>query len=415
MKLVQLFLFCVVSAWVPAWAFQAAKPLEFANPVQDKNFYLLSAIERAPAAREAFKTSAILARIAAERLAALDHAVTFCNADNECNAAAFQWTEAQIDEAGKALADLYRTSPPLHALTDNQLRDSGMYVRYQGLTGAQLLERAWADCLHGTNHIIDVYALGKPPRYPEIDSITYDPKSPAWRNHLEYLTQIMQEDPARLDLAFSSSLRFALAAMNLSNRDEAGRLEPMENGEHAAAFRRAKTLDWARYPYTVIVVPGSGNERTGIALSLGGKFRDEIAVKRFREGKAPFILVSGGYVHPSQTPYAEALEMKRDLMTRFAVPEDAIIIDPHARHTTTNMRNAARLMYRYGLPFDRKALVTSDPSQSTYIEGAVFAKRCLDELGYVPYKIVGRTSIFDLEFIPAIESLQADPREPLDP
>jgi hypothetical protein len=107
--------------------------------------------------------------------------------------------------------------------------------------------------------------------------------------------------------------------------------------------------------------------------------------------------------------------MKRDLMTRFGIPEDAILVDPHARHTTTNMRNAARLIYRYGIPFDRKALVTSDPGQSEYIENRTFAKRCVDELGYVPYRLLGRISAFDLEFVPGRDSLQSDPRDPLDP
>src|SRR5262249_9951473 len=104
-----------------------------------------------------------------------------------------------------------------------------------------------------------------------------------------------------------------------------------------------------------------------------------------------------------------------DLMTRFGIPAEAIIVDPHARHTTTNMRNAARLIYRYGIPFDKKSLVSTDRQQSEYIEGAVFEKRCLDELGYLPYRLERRTSAFDLEFVPQIESLHADPADPLDP
>jgi uncharacterized SAM-binding protein YcdF (DUF218 family) len=96
-------------------------------------------------------------------------------------------------------------------------------------------------------------------------------------------------------------------------------------------------------------------------LSPAGRLRDELAAKRFRDGKAPFLIVSGGFVHPIRTEFSEAIEMKHDLMTRFGIPADSIIVDPHARHTTTNMRNAARLMYRYGIPFDKTALVTTDP------------------------------------------------------
>jgi hypothetical protein len=141
----------------------------------------------------------------------------------------------------------------------------------------------------------------------------------------------------------------------------------------------------------------------------------ELASRRYREGKAPLIIVSGGFVHPAQTPYAEALEMKKALIGEFGVGPESIVVDPHARHTTTNMRNAARLLYRYGAPFEMTVLVTTDPNQSTYIEGDVFAKRSMDELGYMPYKIGKRLSAFDLEWLPEINSLQADARDPLDP
>jgi hypothetical protein len=39
----------------------------------------------------------------------------------------------------------------------------------------------------------------------------------------------------------------------------------------------------------------------------------------------------------------------------------------------------------------------------------------MDELGYVPQKILSRISSFDLTFLPIRSSLQANPLEPLDP
>jgi hypothetical protein len=390
-------------------------PVRLESPVQDKNFYLLSMLERTPEVRDAVKADPALAHIAAERLASLDKAAKTCNLDLDCYAAAFQWSDAQAKDAGHALTDLYRTSPALRRLADGALRESGMYVRYQSLAGDQLLDYAWADCVRGINHMIDVYGLGKAPRYPAIDSITYDVKTDAWRHVVQNLAATLEDDRGRLVLFSSPSMRFALELMWLNHRDEAGRFEPMEIGENALVVRRIRSVNWARYPYSVIVVPGAGNDLPGFRLSPEGKLRDEIAVKRYREGKAPFLLVSGGFVHPSQTEFAEAVEMKRDLIARFGIPADAILIDPHARHTTTNMRNAARLMYRYGMPFDKKALVTTDLGQSQSIESPAFAKRCMDELGYVPQQILGRVSPFDLEFRPVLDSLHADPLDPLDP
>jgi hypothetical protein len=391
------------------------KPLDLQSPVRDKNFYLLSAIERTPAVRDAAKRDPVLARIAAEHLAAIDHAVEACNIDIDCNTSAFRWTDAQIEEAAHALSALYAASAPMRTLVDGPLRASGMYVRFADQAGPAFLERAWIDCIRGINHAIDVYGLGKAPRYPAIDSVTYDPKGDAYRRIVQHLVAVLQDDRSGLDLAFSASLRFALELMLMNQRDEAGRFEPMERGENAAAIRRIQSVDWSRYPYTVIVVPGSGNDRPGVRFSPNGVLRDEIAAKRYREGKAPFVLVSGGFVHPNQTEFAEAIEMKRDLMTRLGVPEDAILIDPHARHTTTNLRNAARLMYRYGIPFDRKALVTTDPTQSRGIQSPAFVTRCNTELGYMPVRVIGRMNLFDLEFLPLKDALQADPQDPLDP
>jgi DUF218 domain len=407
---------CCLLAALPGLAADPLRaPVRLEAPVQDKNFYLLSLLERTPDVRDALKAEPALARIAAERLSALDKAAKTCNLDLDCYAAAFEWSDAQAKDAGHALAALYRTSPAVRRLADGALRESGMYVRYQTLGGGQLLDRAWSDCVHGINRIIDVYGLAKAPRYPAVDSMTYDVKSDAWRHIVQNLAATLEDDRGNLALFSSPSMRFALELLWLNHRDEAGRFEPMETGENALAIRRIKSTDWAKYPYSVIVVPGAGNDLPGFRLSPEGKLRDEIAAKRFREGKAPFLLVSGGFVHPSQTEFAEAIEMKRDLITRFGISADVILIDPHARHTTTNMRNAARLMYRYGMPSDKKALVTTDLGQSQSIESPAFAKRCMDELGYVPQQILGRVSPFDLEFRPTLDSLQADPQDPLDP
>ncbi len=394
---------------------QTPAPVKLVSPVQDKNFYLLSMLDRTPAVRETVKTDPDLSRIASQRLAALDNASKSCALDLDCYAAAFEFTDAQSDEAAHALAALYRSSPAVRAFTDGPLRASGMYVRYHNLSGDQLLDHAWSDSRRGMNHMIDVYGLGKAPRYPAIDAITYDPRADTYRRVVQTLAAVLKDDRRSLDLFFAPSLRFAMELMLLNQRDEAGRFEPMEAGENALAIQHVKSVEWNKYPYSVIVVPGAGNDRPGIRLSAGGKLRDEIAAKRFRDGKAPFLIVSGGFVHPARTEFSEAIEMKHDLIARLGVPADAIIVDPHARHTTTNMRNAARLMFRYGIPLEKKALVTSDPGQSQYIENPAFEKRCLDELGFVPHKLIARTSPFDLEFLAMLDSLHIDPMDPLDP
>jgi len=107
--------------------------------------------------------------------------------------------------------------------------------------------------------------------------------------------------------------------------------------------------------------------------------------------------------------------MKRALIADYHIPASAILVDPYARHTTTNMRNAARQIFRYGIPFDLPALMVSDAAQTRYIAAPGFAERCLRELGYVPYRILERESETSLVFLPTLESLQQDPIDPIDP
>ncbi len=387
----------------------AAMPVDWKNAVEEKNFYLLASIQRDPAIHKAVRDQPALAQIAAERIVTLNRAVSTCKTEVECYAIALKWPEP--DPAGEALAQALAASPEFVG----KLRESGLYVRYNGFTGSELIKHAWADAVAGMNHAIDVYGRGVAPRYPAIDSATYDVKTDSGARIVAYLAAVLDDDKSGLDLFFSPTLRFALGLMDLNLRDEAGRLEPLEKGENAAALRKIKSIDWTQFPYSAIVVPGSGNDRPGVHISPYSQLRVQLAARRYREGKAPLIVVSGGFVHPSQTPYAEAVEMKRELMQKYAIPEEAILIDPHARHTTTNIRNAARILYRDGVPFEKTVLITTDPSQSASIENPEFEKRCLRELGYMPHFLVQRTSAFDLEVMLKIESLHGDPMDPLDP
>jgi hypothetical protein len=406
----------VIAVCLASVAFaQQPAPLHLTAAVQDKNFYLLSLIERDKSARRAIETDPVLAAIATAKGESLAKAAKSCGLELLCYATATKWTDAEIGSAGNALRGLYTENVAVKQMVDGPLRASGVLVRYHGKPGADLLAQGFEDAARGINNAIEVYGTGRAPRYPEIDSVSFDVKQDSYRRLVQTIAAVLEDDKTSMDLFFEPSLRFALALMDANHRDEAGRLEPLESGENAASVKRIPSVEWSRFPYSVIVVPGSGNDRPSWSLSPYGKLRVMLAAKRFREGKAPFILVSGGFVHPSQTPYCEAIEMKKSLMADFGIPEDAILVEPHARHTTTNIRNAVREIYRSGIPFDKKALITTDPGQSSSIESPAFARRCITEMGYEPQRLLGRISQFDLEFLPRIESLQMDPADLLDP
>jgi hypothetical protein len=390
-------------------------PLRLEAPIQDKNFYLLSLIERTPAAAQALQSEAGLSAVARRKREALAKAFPACAPEPTCAIEPFRFTPEESTETATALRHIYKHSEAVRRLVDGPLRQSGAYIRLHGRGGDDVLVAAWLEAAKGINKIIDVYGYGRAPRYPLIDSASFDVKSAEYHSAIHTAAGTLGEQAGDLKLFFQPSLRFALYLLEINKRDEAGRHEPLEARDNQAALRHLAAIRWERFPYTVIVVPGAGADRTTWNISPESKLRLDLAARRFKAGKAPLILVSGGYVHPNQTLYCEAIEMKKSLIADYGVPAEAILVDPHARHTTTNLRNAARLMFRYGIPLTRKALITTDAYQSAYIESGTFTKRCDDELGYRPHQVLGRVSAFDLEFLPRSESLQIDPLDPLDP
>ena len=91
--------------------------------------------------------------------------------------------------------------------------------------------------------------------------------------------------------------------MEASDRDEAADYEPLASGENAAPAAAVAAIDWKVWPYTVILVPGAGPEIENQPISPTGKLRCAYAADLYREGKAPFIIVSGGRVQTEKTSY----------------------------------------------------------------------------------------------------------------
>ncbi|MDZ5647777.1 YdcF family protein [Nitrospirillum sp. BR 11828] len=392
----------------------APQPLVYKQPLRDKLFYGLSLLARDPQALAAVATSPDLSRLAAERRARARGAVETCGGDTGCYVRGFDWSDAEVTAAGQALAAALKAHPDATRRLVAALDASGLYPSMPG-QDADVVVRAWAQAAATAHHILAVYGGGEKPRGPAIDGPAYDVATPAYGTLVKSAASVLADGLADDSLFFEPTEAFALLLLEINRRDEAARLEPLEAGENKAAVARLKTIKWANYPYTALVVPGYGPETAGVALSAPSLLRVKLAAKRFHDGKAPVIIVSGGYVHPNQTPYNEALEMKKALVQDYGVPAAAILVEPHARHTTTNLRNADRLIYRYGMPMDRKALVVTDLGQSGYITEDRFATRNQEDLGYVPFTALERVSPFDVAYLPTLSALTLDAGDPLDP
>ena len=387
--------------------------------VQDKAFYLLTLFQTQPAARRALLADPVLAAEARGRRAQLRTAQTACKGDIACALAAFRWSDARAEELADAVVAALRRAGVLDALAEQHLRPSGRFQLYAGLDNAALARRAFIDAAKGLDRIDRVYGLGEKPLYPVIDSMAY-PSANAdarkmWQDAIGDMLDVAVEGPDRDELFFDLPLQAALDLLDMNDRDEPARLEPLQQGENAAAWTYARTIDWKAWRYPVMLIPGRSPVLENNPLSPEAKQKMRLAARRFRQGLAPIIVVSGGYVLPSQTRFAEALEMKRELMRTYGVPERAILVDPFARHTTTNLRNTERLLFEIGAPLDRPILVTTTAYQSSYIEGQVFHDRCLRELGYLCFSDLERLSMFDTVLSLPLVSLQRDARDPLDP
>lgn len=376
--------------------------------VAQKNFPLVSSLYSDKAASICSSDKALQA-IAQAKRTALQNAGTGADA-----AKVLLFTEEEIETAASRLSALYSPKNELGSIV-RKLRSQGSYFIFDGLSDKEFLAKAFRQDAEGINNALSVYALGKKGVYASIDSISFDVNSGDFKDvQVNVNSNTLKETSGSMlffDIPFKSAMRY----MEASERDEAADFEPMSEGENKAAAAAVRKTDWKAYPYTAILVPGQGPDIVGQNLSPVGRLRVEYAALLYKEGKAPFIIVSGGRVHPRQTKFSEAMEMKRYLVEQCAVPESAVFIDPHARHTTTNIRNAARIMYRAGIPMNRKALISSSKGQLNYIASEYFSNLCLKMMQVSAFTLGERLNDRELEFIPSKAALQCSPIDPLDP
>lgn len=380
--------------------------------VQYKNFYLLSLFTELPEVSAQLENDQVLTELSVKKQQQIDTALKNCGTDYACYSAAVLFNDAEIKTIGERLSALCTAGKPLEKLVKDHLVPSGCYILYADLPAREMLVKAWEQEAHAINHTIAVYVNGEKPNYPNIDSISFNVKKKSYAEVVAVSLQLANN--TNHPLFFTSAMQFALEALELNGRKEAADYEPMTANVNKAAIAKVAGTTWNKYTYSVILVPGEGPEDHITALSAGGMLRCRLAAAQYSKGMAPFIMVSGGRVHPYRTKYSEAFEMKEFLVNELHIPESAVMMEPHARHTTTNMRNCVRLLFRYGMPLDKPALTVTIPSQSFYISD-VLLERCKKELGYYPYKNGKRLSSTEMEFYPDILSLQLDYDEPLDP
>ncbi|MFT3932926.1 MAG: YdcF family protein [Chitinophagaceae bacterium] len=393
----------------PAYKLIAGK-----NIIAAKNYYLLTLLQEDKAARQLLESDPALSQLLQQKKQQLSQSLTECKNDIACFAAALNFSDDEIKTVAARLSELYADNNALGKLVKTHLIPSGCYILFQQLPAKEMLAKAWEQDANGINFLIGVYAEGKKPNYPKIDSIAFNVGSMGYSWFMHSVNYLVMNESLNDKLFFLPSLTAALHLLEVNEREQAEDYEPMALGENKAAFDRIKTIKWDAYKYSLIMIPGAGPEEPTVALSAEGMIRCRLAALQYQKGIAPFIVTSGGKVHPYKTKYCEAIEMKKYLVEKLHIPANAVFIDPHARHTTTNMRNTVRLIYRYGMPMSKPAITCTTRGQSLMIESTLIA-RCMKELNEAPYKNGKRLSETEMEFYPLPEALQINPAEPMDP
>jgi len=403
------------------------KLLRSGSYIQDKTFYLLTAIRRLPEVNKVIQQDTVLKEILDTRknyITTLSKSIREAQSDDKLKslnlspediADHMKFSAKEINMVSQRLRNYAQHIDSFSSMIHDHLQPSGKFQLYATETDPDFLQHAWEITAKGINHTIDVYALGQGSQYAEIDSARYNVNGDYYRSLLTSLLLNNGNELTRESLFFDLPLNFALGLLTINNRDEATRFEPLSTRENFKTVQYIPQITWDKYPYSIILVPGYGTRTYSETLNPTGMLRCKLAAERYKQGKAPLIIVSGGFVHPYQTKHNESYEMKQYLVNKLSIPEKAVIIEPYARHTTTNFRNASRLIYRYNIPTNKKALVTTTFGQSYYITNMNLDERCRTELGYVPFKILKRLSINDVEFLPLKTALQSDPTQPLDP
>lgn len=357
--------------------------------LETANFLFLSLCSGSPEVQALLAADGTLSDLARQRRSALHDQFGRPPSDGHEVAKAFSWSNAELETVGSRLVSILSAHPEALKALATRMRESGHFARYHAFGDAELILCAWRDAGKGLNLVLQRYVAADP-TVAEIDRFVAetDPASSAAVLG-EMLAQLDIELPPEV-LFFRPSLSLALFAMEAQNRDEAARYEPLSQLNRSAADA-AKSTDFSRYPFAAAIVLGFGADQPA-ALTARSKVNCHAAADGYRKGLYPFVIASGGHVMPRGTPYAEGVEMRNYLVEALGVPSAAVLVEPYARHTPNNIRNAARVAAACGLPFDRKYLVVSRAIHIDTVVSKAFEKRCRAMFGYVPFEDMERYS-----------------------
>ncbi len=377
-------------------------------------FFLLHALAHTNPVKKVLINDSALTHWQQQERKAFQKAITDCP-DMDCIVQSLEITDAENEEIITQLGNAYHNNKEtFKKFIDNKIRPSHAFILSNAASDSALLIAAWQQQKKGINYILHGYLQNKGLRYASIDSAKYNVHDPAYLDTVKKTVQAIVEGRKGQALFFQPLLDISIKVLQLNDRNEAARFIPL-TAVNKNAYSGISQIKWDDYPFSAILVFGSGPSKPGIAISKTGKARCRMGAALYNQNKAPFLVVSGGNVHPFQTKYNEAFEMKKFLMDSLHVPAQVIIMEPHARHTTGNVRNTNRIILKQKIPADKPILGVSSKGHIDYIADERFISACKRDFDLVPFTRMKRLSDTTVSYYPDSSSLQVNTTAPLNP
>ena len=259
--------------------------------------------------------------------------------------------------------------------------------------------RGDTQCFSVYNHSDEALAVAEPPSNPSATQLPSHSTTRPWvyGNHTDHT-------------AFEVCALGSLGCLH-------GPVEPIDVvAENSPAESRLLQLPSESRRH-ILIIPGRTPNSTPRPYRMNDDEHTRVsrAAAFLNESGAALIFTSGGNVHPNLTPFNEAFQMKLTLVREFGVPADRVVIDPYARHSTTNLRNAGRFMLAYNVT---SATIVTDMAQTflfSHPDLSLFNHQCRKTLGYVVGKLHPAGHLTHTSFVPSSAVWARDETEPRDP
>lgn len=181
-------------------------------------------------------------------------------------------------------------------------------------------------------------------------------------------------------------------------------------GSRVTAYSLARSLEWRYLPLEnipradVIVVLGGATEpldppRPSVEVNAAGD-RVLYAVKLYREGVAPRLLLSGGVLNWNRGRATTPAEDMAALMRQLGVPQEALWEQPRSQNTAEDALYSAQMLKEAGI--ERVVLVTSAMHMPRSV--ALFRKQGIEVIP-APTDFTVTQQGWDRLFQPGVEEL----------